>query len=86
MSRSGVSLYVGCVLCVFILGLTACRGDLSAQPEIRIGLIAYLRGDEVEMSGQPTVNAAQLAIQEVNGPVVWKSGRASIRWYWWSRR
>ncbi len=66
MSRSGVSLCLGCVLCLFILGLTACHGGLSTQPEIRIGLITYLRGDKVEMSGQPTVNAAQFAIQGVN--------------------
>lgn len=46
-------------------GMAACQGE--AHPaEIRLGVIAYLQGNYVEMSGWPTSNAAELAAQEIN--------------------
>jgi branched-chain amino acid transport system substrate-binding protein len=60
-------LCIGVVLTLSLIigGLVAC----NRQPaELRIGLVAYLSGEAktVESSGQPTVEAAQLAVQEVN--------------------
>ena len=54
------------VLLLFSLGagLTAC--SLDAKPEIKIGLIAPLSGEYAATTGQPAVDAAQLAVDEVN--------------------
>lgn len=48
--------------------ITACAAQPQQQPEIRIGVLATLSGDEtiVERSGKMTVNAAQLAAEQIN--------------------
>lgn len=52
------------LLSLVLIGvLAAC----DRQPgELRVGVIAYLSGEAAEVSGQPTVKAAQLAVQAVN--------------------
>ncbi len=44
--------------------LSACSMD--DRPEIRIGIIAPLSGEYAETTGQPAVDAAQMAVDEVN--------------------
>ena len=46
--------------------LGACGGPPEPPPEIRIGVIAPLSGAFVETVGQPTQEAALLAVQEAN--------------------
>jgi branched-chain amino acid transport system substrate-binding protein len=52
-------------LFVFV-SLSACGGQQGES--IRIGLIAYLEGDALTIttSGQPTLNGAQLAVEQIN--------------------
>ncbi len=47
-----------------ILSLEACSS--GANPELKIGLIAPLTGEYAETTGQPAVDAAQLAVDEIN--------------------
>jgi branched-chain amino acid transport system substrate-binding protein len=62
------------ILCrtVFIFSLScgslaACAQPPTATPEIRIGVLANLADQvSIEGSGQPTINAAQLAVKQVN--------------------
>jgi len=56
--------FVLLVLASLLGGLSAC--SQAQASEIKIGVIAYLKGEDVETSGQPTANAAQLAAQVVN--------------------
>jgi len=49
---------------IFGAGLTAC--SFGAQPEVKVGLIAPLSGEYAATTGQPAVDAAQLALDEVN--------------------
>jgi branched-chain amino acid transport system substrate-binding protein len=46
-----------------LLLIAACQ---RAPEDIRIGITPYLSGDFVEDSGKPTLNAAQLAVDQVN--------------------
>jgi branched-chain amino acid transport system substrate-binding protein len=48
-------------------GLLSGCGAAQEEP-VRIGLIAYLQGDgiTIESSGQPTLNGAELAVQQIN--------------------
>ncbi len=50
---------------LLLLALSACS-IVSPMEEVRIGVIAYLEGDYIEGSGQPTVEAARLAVNQVN--------------------
>jgi branched-chain amino acid transport system substrate-binding protein len=52
----------------FFLGLAVFFGGAgcTARPEIKIGLIVPLSGEYAESTGQPAVNAAQMAVDEVN--------------------
>lgn len=47
-----------------LLLIAACQ---RVPEEIRIGITPYLSGDFVEDSGKPTLNAAQLAVNHING-------------------
>jgi hypothetical protein len=49
-----------------LLSLSAC-GGAQGEP-IRIGLLAYLEGEAmtINSSGQPTLNGAQLAVDQIN--------------------
>lgn len=49
-----------------IWGMSGCQEMPAPPEEIRLGVIAYLQGDYVEMSGKHTLNAASLAVQQVN--------------------
>ncbi|MCB9421535.1 MAG: ABC transporter substrate-binding protein [Ardenticatenaceae bacterium] len=49
---------------LILLGLAGCA---NTPPEIKIGLIVPLSGENGESTGQPAVNAAQMAVNEVNG-------------------
>lgn len=54
---------------VALLGFVAfssVAGCAAARPKIKIGLIVPLSGEYAESTGQPAVNAAQMAIDEVN--------------------
>jgi len=48
-------------------GMLSGCGAVQEEP-VRIGLIAYLQGDgiTIESSGQPTLNGAELAVQQIN--------------------
>ncbi|GAB4495964.1 MAG: hypothetical protein OHK0052_04860 [Anaerolineales bacterium] len=56
------------MLCLLATAVSACRPTPAQQPEIVIGVLATLSGDEaiVERSGRMTVNAAELAIRQIN--------------------
>lgn len=53
-------------LAFLFLTLTACRNKLPEQKEIIIGLIAPLTGEQKESTGQPTLQAANLAVKQIN--------------------
>ncbi len=54
------------ILSLIIVGLVACSPQPNQEVEIRIGLIIPLSGDLAPVIGQPTVDAAKLAVQMVN--------------------
>ncbi|MFO7615656.1 MAG: ABC transporter substrate-binding protein [Bacteroidales bacterium] len=54
------------IFLVLLVGLAGCQTAEEAPQEIHIGLVAYLEGDYLPHSGQPTVNAANLAIEPIN--------------------
>jgi branched-chain amino acid transport system substrate-binding protein len=62
MSKRNV-LIIALVFCLCSMGLAACQ---PPPQEIKIGVLAILSGEYVQVSGQPTVNAAKLAVQKVN--------------------
>ncbi|MFO7538392.1 MAG: ABC transporter substrate-binding protein [Chloroflexota bacterium] len=51
-----------------LLWLTACQSPSAPEtlPEIRIGLLAPLSGPSAESAGRSTLNAARLAVSEIN--------------------
>ncbi|MBN2149094.1 MAG: ABC transporter substrate-binding protein [Anaerolineales bacterium] len=54
-----------CSLILFAISLASCWSNPSTQTEIRVGLIAYLKGDQSELSGLPSVQAATLAMEPI---------------------
>ncbi len=65
--RPGNILRVICIVFLILAaGLAGCQPTTDAPQEIRIGLVVYLEGDYAPYSGQPTLNAAKLAIAPVN--------------------
>lgn len=56
-----------CLVVFFLLGALSGCGVGQEEP-IRIGLIAYLKGDGITISssGTPTLNGAQLAVNQIN--------------------
>ncbi|MEK6687644.1 MAG: hypothetical protein AABZ01_04180, partial [Gemmatimonadota bacterium] len=46
-----------------VLGCAGCR---EPAPPIRIGLLPYLTGVRIEFSGQGTMDAAAMAVSEIN--------------------
>ena len=84
--------FVACLLGLLLMGsvvvlLSACGGSpQSSQPaaadtEIRVGIIAPLWGAYAESIGQPLVNAAELAVRQVNenGGVLVQGKRYTVR-------
>ncbi len=53
-------------LLLFSLSAALAACSLAAKPEIKIGLIAPLSGEYAATTGQPAVNAARMAVDEVN--------------------
>ncbi len=54
-------LFLLVIFVVFLIGCTA-----STPPEIKIGMIAPLSGEYADSTGQPAVDAVQMAVDEVN--------------------
>jgi branched-chain amino acid transport system substrate-binding protein len=52
------------LLVIFVVLLIGCTA--SAPPEIKIGMIAPLSGEYADSTGQPAVDAVQMAVDEVN--------------------
>ena len=51
---------------LFLAAVVCCAGCSEPAPPIRIGLLPYLSGTRIEFSGQATVDAAELAVAEIN--------------------
>ena len=50
-------------LCVISVSLLSCQKSKKTEP-VKIGVIAYLEGDQRESEGLPTVNAAAMALED----------------------
>ncbi len=49
-----------------LIGFSIASGCNKSQPEIKIGLIAPLSGEDAATSGQPALDVAQMAVDEMN--------------------
>lgn len=58
--------FSGLFLLLGLIGFALVSGCNKAQPEIKIGLIVPLSGEEAATSGQPALDAAQMAVAEMN--------------------
>lgn len=56
----------GLFLLLGLIGFSTVSTCITAQPEIKIGLIVPLSGEDAQTSGQPALNVAQMAVNEVN--------------------
>lgn len=62
-----INYYLGGLLgLIGLLGLLSAAACQTVQPEIKIGLIVPLSGEDAENTGQPALNVAQMAVDEVN--------------------
>jgi len=73
------SFYYMTVLLLLLLA-GACQKDGDGPRAVRIGLIAYTEDVHADTVGQPTINAARLAVDEVNrtGGVRQEAGKAPV--------
>ena len=65
MSRK-ISHWFPFILIFLSFGVLLHACSLVSKPEIKIGIIAPLTGEYAETTGQPAVDAAQMAVDEVN--------------------
>lgn len=69
MKHSQMSRYLGLFLLILMLtgSLMACKSTPTPEVDVRVGVLAILSGNEtyITLSGQPTVNGANLAVQQL---------------------
>lgn len=55
------------LFCVLLLLTSSCSRPSESVPpsEARIGVIAYLKGEQVTLAGRPTINAVQMAVEDL---------------------